>query len=115
MLCLSERYHHERGLRHKRLTDWARQGLLQLRRWLPERRIVAVCDSSFAALDLLAAVREHVTVGGAYQIEADVLYAVQPGGPALHPGAQHGGRRHFACFFPARATAPPGAGPARSA
>ena len=37
------------------LTDWARQLLLQARRWLPEREVVLVGDSGFAALELLAA------------------------------------------------------------
>src|SRR3954468_14596438 len=33
MLAPSERYATERGHRHKKLTDWARQGLLQTVRW----------------------------------------------------------------------------------
>jgi hypothetical protein len=55
VLAPSERYHQERGQRHKTLPDWGRQMLLQLRRWLPERYLVAVADSTYAALDLLAA------------------------------------------------------------
>ncbi len=51
----SERYHQERGLRHKTLTDWARQMLRQVRRWLPERALVVVADSSYAVLALLDA------------------------------------------------------------
>jgi hypothetical protein len=54
-LAPSERYCRERGRRHKRLTDWARQMALQARRWLPGREVVLVGDSGFAALDLLAA------------------------------------------------------------
>lgn len=53
VLAPSERYHHEHGKRHKSLTDWARQMLMQVRRWLPERVLVVVADSSYAALDLL--------------------------------------------------------------
>lgn len=45
-LAPSERYAHERQRRHKKLTDWGRQVLLQAARWLPGRRIVAVADSS---------------------------------------------------------------------
>ena len=37
VLAPSERFHRERGQRHKKLTDWARQMILQLRRWLPRR------------------------------------------------------------------------------
>lgn len=53
VLAPSERYHQERGMRHKTLTDWGRQMILQLRRWLPDRAIVVVTDSAYAALDLL--------------------------------------------------------------
>ena len=59
VLAPSERYCRERGLRHKKLTDWARQVVLQARRWLPGRQFVLVADSGFAALDLLAALRRH--------------------------------------------------------
>src|SRR5438067_9216159 len=55
VLAPSERYHQQRGRRHKTLADWARQMLLQLRRWLPDRDLIAVADSTYAALDLLAA------------------------------------------------------------
>lgn len=56
MLAPSERYHQQQGQRHKKLTDWARQMVLQVRRWCPERVLVVVADSSFAALELLNAV-----------------------------------------------------------
>src|SRR5829696_865082 len=55
VLAPSERYCRERGQRHKKLTDWARQMMLQVRRWLPERELVLVADMGFAALELLAA------------------------------------------------------------
>src|SRR3712207_2288751 len=54
-LAPSERSCHAHGKRHKRLTDWARQMVLQARRWLPERELVLVADMGFAALELLAA------------------------------------------------------------
>jgi len=53
VLAPSERYDRKRGHRHKCLTDWARQILKQVRRWLPHRQLVVVADSSFAALELL--------------------------------------------------------------
>jgi hypothetical protein len=53
VLAPSERYHQKRKLRHKTINDWGRQMLLQLRRWLPDRTIVAVADSAYAVLDLL--------------------------------------------------------------
>lgn len=53
VLAPSERYYAGRQRGHKKLTDWARQMLLQLRRWLPKRRLVVVADSSFAVISLL--------------------------------------------------------------
>jgi hypothetical protein len=50
----------QRQRRHKKLTDWGRQLLLQVARWLPDRRIIGVADSSYAAIDLLNAVRSRI-------------------------------------------------------
>jgi len=58
-LAPSERYCREHSKRHKKLTDWARQLVLQARRWIPERPLVLVADSGFAALELLAALVRH--------------------------------------------------------
>jgi hypothetical protein len=55
VLAPSERYSQQRGRRHKQLTDWARQMIMQLRRWLPERQLVVVADSTYSAIELLAA------------------------------------------------------------
>jgi DDE superfamily endonuclease len=52
-LAYSERYAKERGLRYKRLTEWAWQLLVLVRRWHPERKIVAVADAGYASLKLL--------------------------------------------------------------
>jgi DDE superfamily endonuclease len=52
-LAPSERYAQERGRRHKSLTEWAWQMLLLVRRWHPEREIVAVADGGYASLKLL--------------------------------------------------------------
>jgi hypothetical protein len=53
VLAPSERSQQKRGVSHKTLTDWGRPMLRHLRRWLPERVIVAVADSTYASLDLL--------------------------------------------------------------
>src|SRR6266516_4701261 len=55
VLAPSERYHQERKMPHKQLTDWARQMILQVRHWLGERVVVVVADSSYAAIELLDA------------------------------------------------------------
>jgi hypothetical protein len=77
VLAPSERSARERGGRHKRLTDWARQALLQAARWLPGRRVVAVADSGFAALELLDAVRRRVAVVTRLRLDAR-LFAPPP-------------------------------------
>jgi len=52
VLAPSERYATERGNRYKKVTDWARQMVLQVRRWVPERASVVVADSGYAVLVL---------------------------------------------------------------
>ena len=56
-LCPSERCYEKKPRAHKKLTAWARQLILQLRRWLPGRELVFVGDSSYAGLDLLTDVK----------------------------------------------------------
>jgi hypothetical protein len=55
VLAPSERYYQERKRQHKQLTDWARQMIFQVRAWLPARQLIVTADSSYAALELLAA------------------------------------------------------------
>ena len=52
-LASSERYAARRGRRHKKITEWAWQLLVVLRRWYPKREIVAVADRAYASLKLL--------------------------------------------------------------
>ena len=52
-LAPSERYAAKRGKRHKKITEWAWQLLLVLRRWYPKREIVAIADRAYASLKLL--------------------------------------------------------------
>ena len=54
VLAPSERYYQGKRWKHKKLTEWAHQMVLQVRRWLPQCLLVIVADSSFAAIDLLA-------------------------------------------------------------
>jgi hypothetical protein len=57
-LAPSERYAAERGREHKKMTEWAWQLLLVVRRWYPEREIVAVADRAYASLKLLERCRK---------------------------------------------------------
>jgi len=79
-LAPSERYYEVRGRRPKTLTERARQMIFQLRRWLPHRPLVLVGDSSYAALDLLAACQalaEPVAVVTRLRLDA-ALYEPTP-------------------------------------
>ena len=81
VLAPSERYYLQRGRRPNKLTDRARQLLLMVRRWTPERPIVVVADSSFAALELLDATRRKVCVVTRLRLDA-ALYDPAPQRPA---------------------------------
>jgi len=52
-LAPPERYAAARGRGHKKITEWAWQLLLVLRRWYPKREIVVVADRAYASLKLL--------------------------------------------------------------
>jgi len=58
VLAPSERYYKGKVRRHKKLTQWALQTVLQARRWLPKRFLVVVADSSFAVIELLWQLRQ---------------------------------------------------------
>lgn len=85
VLAPSERYYQGRARAHKKLTDWARQARLQVRRWLPQRTRVVVADSSFAVISLLARLRQlakPVCMSTRFRLDAG-LYAPAP---ARRPG-----------------------------
>src|SRR5260221_6847835 len=79
-LAPSERYYAERGRAPKKITDWARQMVCQVRRWLPTPDWVVVADSACAALDFLQACARLVrTPTGIYRLRLDVaLYESAP-------------------------------------
>jgi len=77
ILCPSERYHTERRIRHRKLTERARQAILWIWKWLPERELIFVGDASFAAIDLLNAVREKVVMVTRLRLDAALYEAAQ--------------------------------------
>jgi DDE superfamily endonuclease len=80
VLAPSQRYNEQHRRRHKKLTDWGRQMIRQLRRWLPDRLLVVVADSSYAVLELLACaagLRQPVTVITRLRLDA-ALYDPTP-------------------------------------
>jgi hypothetical protein len=79
-------------VRHKKLTDWARQMIRQVRRWLPDRALVVVVDSSYAVLDLLATcsgMRQPVTVVTRLRLDA----ALYDPAPTRQPGTKGAPRK----------------------
>jgi DDE superfamily endonuclease len=73
LLAPSERSNHQRGRRHKLLTEWARQGALQLCRWLPGRQIIFVGDSSFAVHELAHAITPRATLISRLRLDANLF------------------------------------------
>jgi hypothetical protein len=57
------------------------QAILQTRRWLPERAITIVGDSSFACLELIAAVRRHVRLITRLRLDANLFAPASPRRP----------------------------------
>lgn len=88
-LCPSGRYYESQGKQPKKLTDWGRQMVKQVRRWLPDRHIVIVADSAFAALDFLGAARRHAMVITRLRMDA-ALYT-----PAPERSARQLGRKRY--------------------
>jgi hypothetical protein len=79
-LAPSERYYEQRGRRPKKITDWARQLVYQVRRWLPDRVLIFVADSTYAALEFLHACQalpQPVTVITRLRLDA-ALYTPAP-------------------------------------
>lgn len=94
ILAPSERYHQTRGQRHKSVTDWARQMILLVRRWLPDRALVVVADQTYAVLTLLArAVHAHVTVITRLRLDAALYDPVPPRRPKQTGRPRVKGRR----------------------
>jgi hypothetical protein len=85
VLAPSERYYLKRGRRPNKLTDRARQLLLMVKRWVPERPIVVVADSSFAALELLDAARHKLCMITRLRLDA-ALYDPVPERAPGRPG-----------------------------
>lgn len=100
VLCPSERYYTEKKRQHQKLTERAWQMIALLARWLPERVLVFVTDSSFAVFVLLDQVSrlKHVSLITRLRLDAQ-LYNFAP---ARKPG-QKGRPRHKGARRPAPA------------
>src|SRR5882724_1838768 len=71
--------------RHKTSVDWVRQMVQQVRRWLPERKLVLVVDGGFAAVSLaLVCVKHQVAMVSRLRWDAALYHP---------PGPQPSGKR----------------------
>ena len=80
VLAPPSRYHRQQRRRHKKITGWARQMVMLLRRWLPQRPLVLAGDNGYAVLDLLhccQSLRQPVTLIARLRLDA-ALYAPAP-------------------------------------
>ncbi len=87
-LAPSERYYTDRQRTHKPLTRWARQVLLQIKRWAGERAVIAVGDSSYAVIDLLKSLQGQVSLISRLRLDAALYEPVSP-----RPAGQRGRSR----------------------
>jgi hypothetical protein len=78
VLAPSKRFYEDRPRSHKTLLDWARQMVLQIHRWLPDRNIVIVADTAFAAIEFLAQIRSHAAVVTRLRLDAALFGFAQP-------------------------------------
>ncbi len=93
VLAPSERWSGERGRRHKTVVDWARQAVLQARRWLPDRRLVVVADAGFSGVSLIAALRRHACLVTRLRIDASLFAPAPPRQPGQMGRPRLKGRR----------------------
>jgi len=82
VLAPSERYHQERKMRHKTITDWAWQMIVQVARWLPGRRLVIVADGTYSVLEFLLKISRLQGVCAITRLRLDAcLYDPPPARP----------------------------------
>jgi len=81
ILAPSERWSGERGRRHKTVVDWARQAVLQARRWLPDCHLIVVADAGFSGVSPIAALRRHACLVTRLRIDASLFAPAPPRRP----------------------------------
>lgn len=84
VLCPSARYYQTLGRQPQKLTDRAWQVIQLVAGWLPERTLVFVADSSFAAIGLLKLVSGLPTVSLITRLRLDAALYDPPPPPQPH-------------------------------
>jgi hypothetical protein len=93
---------------HKTSIDWARQMVLQVRRWLPERALILVFDGGFAAVDLAhACQRSQVTMICRWRLDAALYHPPGPQSPGQRgPKPKKGPRQRRLTEWASRSDTP---------
>ena len=86
VLCPSERFYAQRGRRHQPLPERAWQMIQLLGRWVPDREIVCVADSSFAVLELLERIKRLPRASMITRLRLDAALSDPP--PHHAPGTK---------------------------
>lgn len=76
-LTPSEGFYKDKKRAHKPLTDWARQLLLVVKRWVGKRPLIAVADRSYAVISLLHSLTGQVSLISRLRLDA-ALYEPAP-------------------------------------
>jgi len=92
VLAPSLRYYEGLGKRPKKLTDWARQMILQLHRWLPDRTLIIVADRSYTCYKLLDSVRSKVCMITPLRLDARLFNP-----PTKNPPGKRGPKPKIGC------------------
>jgi hypothetical protein len=96
ILAPSERFSETHGGHHKTLTDWMRQALKQIRRWLPDRKLVFVADSSYAVIEFLwqmAQLAQPITMVVRFRMDAALYEPAPPRTPKQNGRPRKKGQR----------------------
>ena len=93
VLAPSERYDQTHQRRHKTITDWARQMVRLVQRWLPARDLVVVGDTAYAALEFLVATRSVATIVTRLRLDARLFTPAPPRAPGQRGRSRRVGTR----------------------
>ena len=77
----SERWSERQGIRHKTLPERARQAMLLILRWLPDRSVIFVGDCSFGTHELAHAVGRRATLISRLRLDASLFAPPEPRRP----------------------------------
>lgn len=78
LLAPSQRYNEQRNRKHKTITDWAYLMIRIIKRWLADRKLILVADSSYAVIEFLYQVRNQASLICPLRMDAQLFDFVPP-------------------------------------